>query len=304
VWVAPRALRRTYGLTATQIFSLISVGELIAPVLGGVLYDKTGYSGVFGLGSGILSVDFIMRILLIEKKVAARDDSTLVNGTANPGYHSTENGDAEANDEADEEDALLPKTEEEEFKIPEGQNRLIHSLPILYCLHDPRLLTALLVAFVQATLLATFDATIPTEAEALFGFSSLNAGLMFIALDVPYLLLGPLAGWAVDKYGTKPAAVIGFGYLVPALTLLRLAHPGGKDQIILYSDLLSLCGVGMATVGSPSIAEASNVVQKYDKANPGFFWRTRTICAALWIQLDFLLCWTDGWSDSWRRLEG
>ena len=157
MWVAPRALRRTYGLIVTQIFSFISVGELIAPVLGGVLYDNAGYSGVFGLGSGILSVNFIMRILLIEKKVAARYDPTLVNSAANPRYHSTENGDAEANDEADEEDVLLPGTEEEEFKIPEGQNRLAHSLPILYCLYNPRLLTALLVAFVQATLLATFE---------------------------------------------------------------------------------------------------------------------------------------------------
>ena len=254
-----------------QIFSFISVGELLAPVVGGFLYDKVGYGGVFGLGSAILAVDFIMRILLIEKKVAARYDSTLLNGAANPRHHSTENGGAEANKEADEEDALLPKKKEKEFKIPEGQNRFIRSLPILYCLSDPRLLTALFVAFVQATLLATFDATIPTEAEALFGFSSLDAGLLFIALDVPYLLLGPLAGWAVDKYGTKPAAVLGFGYLVPTLVLLRLAQPGGKNQIILYSALLALCGVGMAVIGSPSIVEASNVVQEYDKANPGFF---------------------------------
>ena len=154
VWLAPRALSRTCGLIATQIFSFISVGELIAPALGGVLYDNAGYSGVFELGSG---VNFIMRILLIEKKAATRYNSTLVNSAATSRYHSTENGDAEANDETDEEDALLPKTEEEEFKIPEGQNRLAHSLSILYCLYDPRLLTALLVAFVQATLLATFE---------------------------------------------------------------------------------------------------------------------------------------------------
>ena len=64
---------------------------------------------------------------------------------------------AEVNDEADEEDALPPKTEEEKFRIPEGQNRLAHSLPILYRFYEPRLLTALLVAFVQATLLATFE---------------------------------------------------------------------------------------------------------------------------------------------------
>ena len=53
--------------------------------------------------------------------------------------------------------------------------------------------------------------------------------------------------------------------------MLRLAHPGGKNQITLGSALLSLCDVGMAVIGSPSIVEASNVVQKYDKANPEVF---------------------------------
>jgi hypothetical protein len=212
----------------------------MAPVLGGVLCDNANYSGVFGLGSGALSVGLIVRILLIEKKVAARYNSTLVNSAANPRYHSTENGHAETNDEADKEDALLPKTKEEEFKIPEGQNRLVHSLPILYCLYDPVPTGRLACCFRPSHSACDFWAMIPTEAEALLGFSSLNSGLMFIALDVPYLLLRPLASWAIFKYDTKPTAVTGLGYLVPTLTLLRLAHPGGKNLIILYSVLLSL----------------------------------------------------------------
>lgn len=123
----------------------------------------------------------------------------------------------------------------------------------------------------QATLLGTFDATIPTVAQDYFGFSSLEGGLLFMALVLPYLVLGPLAGWAVDKYGPKPAAVIGFGYLVPVLILLRLVQPGGKPQIIIYCALLALCGTGMAVIGSPSIVEAAYVVQMYHKANPDFF---------------------------------
>ena len=153
----PSALSRTCGLIATQTFSFISVGDLIAPVLGGVLYDNAGYSGVLGLGSGILSVNFIMRILLIERKLplATTLRSLIVQRIL--GTTQLRTAMLKQNDEADEEDALLPKTEEEEFKIPAGQSRLAHSLPILYCLCDPRLLTALLVAFVQATLLATFE---------------------------------------------------------------------------------------------------------------------------------------------------
>lgn len=99
----------------------------------------------------------------------------------------------------------------------------------------------------------------------------MKAGLLFIALVLPYLILGPVAGWSVDRYGPKPAAVLGFGYLVPMLILLRLVCAGGKTQIIIYCVLLSLCGMGLGVIGSPSIVEASYVVQQYEKTNPDFF---------------------------------
>lgn len=234
------------------------------------MYSKSGYAGVFGLGFAILAVDFIMRILIIEKKTAATYNAE-ERERANGATTQEQDGDAENGHEDTEEDPLIRKEEEDNYKVPPGQPKAIRSFPILYCLKDPRLLTALLLAFVQASLLATFDATIPTEAQELFGFDSLKAGLIFVALILPYLILGPLAGWAVDRYGPKPAAVIGFGYLAPVLILLRLVRPGGTSEIVVYCALLALCGLGMGIIGSPSIVEASYVVQMYDKANPDFF---------------------------------
>ncbi|KAL8725795.1 MAG: hypothetical protein Q9166_007126 [cf. Caloplaca sp. 2 TL-2023] len=263
--VGPENLGKTVG----SIFGFISVGELAAPVLGGVVYKKAGYPGVFGIGFAVLAIDFIMRLLLIEKKVAAgwekdgepEDDTEPQNGNA-----ATDEG-----EDANEEEPLLRKKEQDSYKVPEGQPKVVRAIPILYILKDPRLLTALLLALNQASLLATFDATIPTEAEELFGFDSLKSGLLFIALVLPYLLLGPVAGWLVDRYGPKPAAVIGFGYLVPVLVLLRLVRSGGTSEIVIYCALLALSGMGLAIIGSPSIVEASYVVSQYDKANPEFF---------------------------------
>ncbi|KAL8721847.1 MAG: hypothetical protein Q9225_001561 [Loekoesia sp. 1 TL-2023] len=262
--VGPENLGKTIG----SIFGFISVGELAAPVLGGVVYKKAGYPGVFGIGFAILAIDFIMRLLLIEKKVAAQWQTNGSEAEDNPEEQDGDTGDDE---DVNEEEPLLRKKEEDGYKVPEGQPKAVKAFPILYCLKDPRLLTALLLAFNQATLLATFDATIPTEAEELFRFDSLKAGLLFIALVLPYLLLGPVAGWLVDRFGPKPAAVLGFGYLVPVLILLRLARPGGTSQIVIYCVLLALCGTGLAVIGSPSIVEASYVVDMYNKANPDFF---------------------------------
>ncbi|KAI0878233.1 major facilitator superfamily domain-containing protein [Hypoxylon argillaceum] len=270
--VGPQNLGKVIG----SIFSFISIGELMAPVIGGALYEKTGYIGVFTLGASILALDFLMRLLVVEKKAAAKYTELAQDDQRSPqdsGPRVDQDADG-AGRESSEEDALLPKKEDEAYKIRETPNKLMRSLPILICFRSPRLLVGLFLAFVQAALLAVYDATIPTEAQSLFHFSSLKAGLIFIALDVPYLLLGPLAGWAVDRYGTKPVAVIGFGWMVPALTLLRLPAeeplPASRN-IVLYCALLALNGVGLAIIGSPSVVEASDVVQRYDKANPGLF---------------------------------
>lgn len=267
--VGPENLGKTIG----SIFSFISVGSLAAPVVGGVLYDKAGYAGVFGAGFAVLAVDFICRAVVIEKKVARRYEGH----SDNPTHDSETNGHADGQDEESqangEEEPLLGKKKEEQqsFKLSPNQPRIARIIPILPCLSDPRLLTALLVALIQATLLGAFDSTVPTMGQELFGFSALEAGILFLPLGVADLILGPLWGWLVDKYGTKPVAVISYTYLVPILVLLRLPRAGGNDQAILFGGLLALCGVGLAGIGAPSIVEAGDVVQKYYEANPEFF---------------------------------
>lgn len=226
---------------------------MIAPVLGGILYDNAGYEGVFGIGAGVLVVDLIMRFLVIEKKVAHRYDHNIRDPFA-ADNDTEQEGDEENAD--GEEQPLLGK-DKEAWTIPPDQPSAVRKFPILYCLKDGRLLSALLVALVQATLFGTFDATVATESKELFGFNSLTAGLLFIPLGVFDLFVGPLSGWAVDRYGTKPVAVGGYGFLVPVLIALRAVHSGGRDQLILYCVLLGLCGIGLACIGAPSIVEVS-----------------------------------------------
>ncbi|KAK4494242.1 hypothetical protein PRZ48_014540 [Zasmidium cellare] len=284
--VGPENLGKTIG----TIFSFISVGSLAAPTLGGVLYEKTGYEGVFAIGAAILIVDFLMRIMVIEKKTALKyevdDPSTVSDLTAAHEREAREREEAEQNQdqEAQQQNGSVAGSEEEPllggkapddsyYKLPSQENLsgLSKSLPIVRCLADPMLLTALLVALVQAVLLGSFDATIPTVASDLFGFDSLKSGLLFLPLGVFDLILGPVFGWCVDRYGTKPVAVIAYGFLVPVLVLLRIPHEGGKDQIIIYAVLLALCGMGLAGIGAPSIVEAGAVVQKYYEVNPDLF---------------------------------
>lgn len=265
------------GVTIGAIFSFISVGELIAPVLGGVVYDKAGYGAVFGMGGAVLGLDLLMRAVVVEKKVAAKYESTSGEDSVEQRRRSDGWERDGERDEADEESPLIDNAErdleddEEEWKITKDQPKWIRAFPILYCLRNPRLLTAQLVAFTQATLISVFDATIPTEAQSLFDVNSLRAGLLFIPLVLPYLLLGSIAGKGVDKYGTKPAATFGFFYLVPILILLRIPSVGGTSEMVKFCAILAFCGIGLALISAPSIVEASYVVEKYHKCNKGFF---------------------------------
>lgn len=263
------------GVTIGSIFSFISVGELAAPVLGGVVYKKAGYVGVFAMGFGILILDFIMRLIIIEKKTAA---GYAINDEDEEA--SIEEDDEQNDEQSDgagelgEESPLLSNGEigdEDHWKIRKDLPSFVKKFPILYCFSNSRLIMAQVVSFIQAILLAAFDATITTEAQYLFQVDSLKAGLLFVPLILPYLLFGSIAGNWVDKYGTKPAAVLGFAFIALPLVLLRIPQPGGTGEVVKFCVFISMCGVGLAIIGAPSIVEASYVAEKYHKANKELF---------------------------------
>ena len=44
----------------------MSVSVLVGPLLGGVVYDKAGFYAVFTMGFGVIGVDIVLRVLLVE----------------------------------------------------------------------------------------------------------------------------------------------------------------------------------------------------------------------------------------------
>lgn len=144
-----------------KIFSFISVGNLVAPILGGVLYDKAGYPGVFGIGFAILAIDFIMRLLVIEKKVAARyETKDPTQGDLDQDLQHERNRRDSANEENGdtEETPLLSKKEQDYYYISPDQPPIVQKFKLLPCLKHPGLVTAFIIAGVQAFLLGAFDA--------------------------------------------------------------------------------------------------------------------------------------------------
>src|SRR5436190_9069456 len=60
------------GQTMAYASSAMSIGLILGPVLGGIIYARCGYYAAFGLAFGFIGLDLILRIILVEKKISRR----------------------------------------------------------------------------------------------------------------------------------------------------------------------------------------------------------------------------------------
>jgi MFS family permease len=279
VWTVGMALvkdtvgSKNLGTAIGSMFSVVSVGELIAPVLGGVVYGKAGNTAVFGMGFGLLGLDIVMRFVMIEKKVAKRYN--LEHDEVSETDEESQS-DSTSSSSSDETSRLLARSSDEQddlecYVLPAKLPRFVPNGFLYILFTSPRLLTAQLVSICQAIVISLFDATIPLLVQDLFGFHPVSAGLIFIPAILPSLVFGPLAGKGVDRYGVKIFGTLGYLYLAIPIFLLRTVRAGGTPEIIKLAAILASCSPGISSVSTPSIVEASEVFGKYHEANPELF---------------------------------
>ena len=98
VWTVGLALlvdtvgQKEIGQLMGYISISMSVAILVAPLLGGVAYDRAGYFGVYYMAFALIIVDIILRTIMIEKKVARKwekqDEPLNVSGPSEKGKAS------------------------------------------------------------------------------------------------------------------------------------------------------------------------------------------------------------------------
>jgi MFS family permease len=137
------------GLAMSCISINLNLGLTLGPLLGGIMYDRVGWYGIFGVGFGILIIDILLRLVMIEKSVARGFDSPLP-------FEAETSRDAEQSNEPLKVRCKLPG--------------------IIALLRLPRLLAALWITFIQATIISVFDTVLPLHLNQLFGWTSFQAG--------------------------------------------------------------------------------------------------------------------------------
>ncbi|RKF59989.1 putative MFS-type transporter C18.02 [Erysiphe neolycopersici] len=260
------------GIALSSIFGFVSFGQLIAPVIGGVVYQHLGEGWVFSIGFILLFVDLVMRIFIVEKDAVKRNgwdkmsaplpDDVVTSSETSPLISNENDSNADIT----------------KWKLPPNVSSWFSKFPILYLVAtSPRILTSLLLCYTNAVTLAIFDATLPLQGLDLFSFSSRSTGLLFVPLVLPCIIISPVIGACVDRYGTKIPTVIGLLILTLPLILLstvKAVPPGGEgyiSEVAKFGTLLLVCGIGIASTGPESLIEQSYVIGNYEKSNPECF---------------------------------
>jgi MFS family permease len=242
-----------------------SFGLIVSPLLGGIVYSKAGYSAVFAMALGLIVVDIVMRMSMIEKRSAAKyltQGSTTENSRVVTETHSHQHGN-NANDSIT---GISPDTAEFDLQAgtvdrvepyertsllnnhTPGEGRIGISKertrlpPVITLLGSPRFLAAIYGIFVNVSILATFDAILPLFVKRTFHWDSLAAGLIFLCIAVP-ALAGPLVGKLSDRFGPRWIAVIGCSLTAVPLILMRLVEKESVEQEVLLCRLLIISGM-------------------------------------------------------------
>lgn len=250
--------QKDIGQAAGWVSLSMSIAILIAPLLGGIVYAKSGYYAVYYMGITLIAVDILLRLLLIEKKQASKWD------TAEEPSH-------EANQISSVRQAPPTVAIEHVRAIardtpPSSQtlDKRFHLPPVLSLLASGRLLSAAWCVFAQSVILTSWDAVIPLRVADVFGWTSLGAGLIFLPLTIPSFV-APAIGVCSDKRGPRFPIFLGFVIGTPALVLLRLVSHSDVRQIVLLCVLLTVLGVAYTLVITPLLAEFTYAVDAEEK---------------------------------------
>jgi MFS family permease len=223
----------------------MNFGVLVSPTLGGIVYEKAGFYSVFLMGLGVVLINLIFILLIIDRKAAEKYREHI-----EPPHHA----------------AVTPNRKE----IVSGKRRLSsvedggpnQTTPLLsYCrdvseeaqkgatwwsvvggfVRNPRIGAALYGCLINTILVASMDAILPIFVKQTFHWLPGATGAIFLNLTIPSLI-GPFIGLISDKYGVRLISVIGFTFAATGVVFLSLIQRDDITNKVLSCILLFLVG--------------------------------------------------------------
>ncbi|KAM3087565.1 hypothetical protein ACMFMG_001646 [Clarireedia jacksonii] len=257
------------------VISSLNMGMLISPTIGGIMYAKFGYASLFAVMFALIAVDILLRLLMVEKKVAMRITKgkgvlgAQAYGTFQESNDRASSHQQEFSGSSNSSSATDPLVQgSKNPSLP--QANADHTLPLITLLKSPRICTDLYGVWVTVFLLASFDAALPIFVEREFGWDSTGSGLIFLTITFP-IFAAPLAGWLADIWPSRWLIALWFMLSAVFVVLLVLINHDSLEQKVLLCILLSLYGFTRVFASSPLGADLSRAVASMERDTPGIF---------------------------------
>jgi MFS family permease len=253
----------------------MNLGHFCGPLVGGIVYEKAGYYPVFYVCFGVLVMDVVLRLLMIEKsqlpkKLKKFDDQSNSANSVELASRETRGGLP----------LLTPASQDEESQfVLKVSPYHIHNVDTMFGLkifptfgllkHSCVLIT-LFQSLIIAWITAAFEATLTLHLKELFDFNSLGSALMFLALAAP-CIVEPLIGKLADRFGPRLLVTCGLLMLTPLLILLGVPQHDSTNQVVFFAAILTLIGFGIIVLFPPVMGELCHTVSEIERYNPGKF---------------------------------
>ena len=255
----------------------LSMGLLLGPVIGGVLYEYAGYFQTFLPALVLLGVELVLRLLIIEDRKQGvvvrgedkgpREEEDRAedgpNGTAGDHARVCATGTCECSPSAVESQPLLPNP-------PATSSRTSAGNVYLVLIADPRFLVSTTSIFILTSIANGFDAVLAPYIISTFSLGPVHVAALFLTLAIP-MLFSPLTGTLTDRLGAKIVALTGLGIGVPSLTALSFVGPGTVGPMLKLGGLFFLIGVTLALSLVPLQVDAAAAVGAIEEKRPGAF---------------------------------
>lgn len=280
----------------------MTMGLMGGPLLGGVIYENGGYYAVFGLAFGIVALDIVLRIVMIEKKHAAKwtcrpsheewlemrppsagtDTVSRLSLSKAPREHVSRPFTAATAMTADTVNSVGAQSAFSKPILggeshagntpaePEPRKKPVSAIYTL--LSSDRILVCIWAYFILSVVLTSLDSVLPLYVSETFNWGQTGQGLIFIPVTIPHLV-DPIVGYINDKYGwLRRYMAAGFLFAtVPVIVLFRLVTHNSSEQKVLLCALLALLGLCIAVVFPLVMVEVSYVVQEKEEQTPDVF---------------------------------
>ncbi|GES63327.1 MFS transporter [Aspergillus terreus] len=231
--------------------SFVAAGTISGPVVSGALLKLAGYWAAWAVPLVVLLINMVARFVTLE----AHHDA--------PVQHPLG---------SDEEQAALLALRHS-YPGTEPPDRFYGVV-----LRDIRVAVGLLNTLMFSMILTGFDSTLPLHLRRIFGWDSLPTGMIFLGLEVPGLLLGPLVGWLRDRVGLQYPTTLGWVLVAMLLSLLGVpgqegfgwAGPETAGKAIFIAGTVGI-GAAMSLVRGVAMLQVMAVVDDLQLRNMAVF---------------------------------